>query len=595
MTKLLKRKDVPVEYTWDLSLIFSNDKVWEEEFRLLSAKISAKEQYEGTLKGGAQSFLNALEWQLYMIRSIQKVYAYALLKNNQDTTDANSQILIGKATSLYAQIAKAISWFEPELLSLPDHLLIRYFEELPKLSVYQHYIEEITSQRDHVRSAEVEDILASAIDVLNSFSNTFEKLSDSDLKFEDIENVDGSLVQLTNSNYTSFLESSNRNVRKAAFGSIYRSFEQFQHSFASTLNGEVKKHVFSARVRNYTCTREASLSKNKIPELVYDQLIKIVNKNLSLLHRYIALRKKILKIENLQPYDLYTSLLGDIPIKFTFEEAKEKIIEALTPLGENYINHVKYIFENRVIDVYENEGKRSGAFSSGMYDTEPYILLNWQDNIESLYTLIHELGHSMHSYYTRTNQPYVYGNYPIFLAEIASATNENLLTEYFLSTEKKKEIRAYILNHYLDGFKGSVFRQTQFAEFEHFIHQQAEDGIPLTADFLSKNYGTLNERYYGSALSSNLQIKFEWARIPHFYFDYYVYQYATGFALATAFTKKIIQKNELELYLTFLKAGNSDYPLKILNKSGLDVRKTKYLKEAFSVFERRLNELESLT
>jgi oligoendopeptidase F len=374
LAKLLKRKDVPVKYTWDLSLIFSSDKIWEEEFRLLAAKIPEKEQYEGTLKNGAHPFLDALEWQLYMIRTIQKIYFYALLKNSQDTKDANYQTLIGKAMSLYAKIAEAISWFEPEVLSLPDYLLTRYLEELPKLSLYQHYLEEITSQREHIRSAEVENVLASAIDVLKSSSDTFEKLIDSDLKFEDIENVDGNLVQLTHGNYTSFLEVTNRKVRKAAFESIYKSFEQFQHSFASTLNGEVKTHVFSARTRNYTGTREAALSGNQIPELVYDQLVTTVNQNLSLLHRYIALRKKTLKIDNLQPYDLYTPLLGEAPIKFTFEEAKEKILEALTPLGEDYIDNVKYIFKNRIIDVYENEGKRSGAFSSGMYDTEPYIL-----------------------------------------------------------------------------------------------------------------------------------------------------------------------------------------------------------------------------
>jgi len=594
--KLPKREELAVADTWDLSLIFPNDEAWEDELKQLTKQLSAKKDYEGTLKDGAKAFLKAMEWQFTIFRRVQKIYVYASLKHDQDTTNAKYQKFIGQAGNLYAQVAEAVSWFEPELLSLSDELLAKYFAEFPDLAIYKHFVEEITEQRAHINSAEVENVLASVSDVLNASSETFNILNNADLKFEDTIDNNGQLVQLTNGNLSKFLESSQQNVRKQAFENVYKAYEKLQHTIASTLNGEIKANVFSVHVRNYQSSREAALTSHHIPEEVYDMLVATVNKHLPLLHRYVAFRKKMLGVKELHSYDLYAPLLGKSSFGFTYKQAKEKLLESLAVLGEDYLAYVRHAFDHRVIDVYENEGKRSGAFSGGAYDTEAYILLNWHDNLGNLYTLIHEMGHSAHSYFTRSAQPYVYGHYPIFLAEIASTTNENILTEYLLKNEKDPNVQAYVLNHYLDGFKGTVFRQTQFAEFEHYINQQVEIGMPLTVDSLSKHYGELNIRYYGEALEFDPQIALEWARIPHFYRNYYVFQYATGFAAANDLSQKIVHgsQEDVNRYLEFLKAGNSEYPLDVMKKAGIDMLKADYLEAAFGVFEKRLDELEKV-
>ncbi|HCR2881416.1 TPA: oligoendopeptidase F, partial [Enterococcus faecium] len=421
-------------------------------------------------------------------------------------------------------------------------------------------------------------------------------LNNADLVFPTIEGENGEIVQLSHGVYGQLLESTDRRVREAAFKGLYSVYEQFRNTFASTLGTHIKGHNFKAKVRNYSSAREASLSNNHIPESVYDTLVDVVNKHLPLLHRYMELRKRLLEVEKLHMYDLYTPVLGEAPITFTYEEAKEKALEALKPMGEEYMAIVEKAFSERWIDVVENKGKRSGAYSSGSYDTNPYILLNWHDTLDQLFTLVHEMGHSVHSYFTRSNQPYVYGDYSIFLAEIASTTNENILTEYLLETEKDPRVRAYVLNHYLDGFKGTVFRQTQFAEFEHFMHTEDEKGVPLTSEYLSDSYGKLNAKYYGPAVEEDPEIKFEWSRIPHFYYNYYVFQYSTGFSAASALAKKILNQEPeaLENYLAYLKAGNSDYPVEVMKKAGVDMTQAAYIEDAMSMFEQRLNELEEL-
>nr|MBP7953327.1 oligoendopeptidase F family protein [Enterococcus sp.] len=402
--------------------------------------------------------------------------------------------------------------------------------------------------------------------------------------------------QLSHGIYGQLMESTNREVREAAFKGIYSVYKQFRNTFATTLSTNIKAHNFQAKVRHFESAREAALSHNHIPEAVYDNLVNVVNDHLPLLHRYMALRKRLLKVDTLHTYDLYTPLLGEAPIRYSYEESVEKALEALKPMGEEYLAVVKEAFESRWIDVVENKGKRSGAYSSGAYDTPPYILMNWHDALDQLYTLVHEVGHSVHSYFTRKNQPYVYGDYSIFLAEIASTTNENLLTEYLLKTEKEPIVRAFILNHYLDGFKGTVFRQTQFAEFEHFMHVEDAKGTPLTSEFLSENYGQLNQKYYGEALTEDEEIRLEWSRIPHFYYNYYVFQYSTGFSAAAALADKILNEEPeaLEKYLTYLKAGSSDFPIEVMKKAGVDMTQVTYLEDAMHVFEQRLNELEAL-
>ncbi|HDR2169934.1 TPA: oligoendopeptidase F [Enterococcus faecium] len=594
--QLPKREELPENLTWDLTKIFSSDQEFDEKYLELSEELKQSEKHKGTLDQGASQFLNAIEFVLRVYRQTEVIYVYAHLKNDQDTGNTDYQALYARASSLFSKVSEAVSWFEPEILQLSDDQIWQYFKEEPKLEVYRHYIQQIVDNRAHVLSAEQESLLAGAGEIFDASSDTFAVLNNADLVFPTIEGENGEIVQLSHGVYGQLLESTDRRVREAAFKGLYSVYEQFRNTFASTLGTHIKGHNFKAKVRNYSSAREASLSNNHIPESVYDTLVDVVNKHLPLLHRYMELRKRLLEVEKLHMYDLYTPVLGEAPITFTYEEAKEKALEALKPMGEEYMAIVEKAFSERWIDVVENKGKRSGAYSSGSYDTNPYILLNWHDTLDQLFTLVHEMGYSVHSYFTRSNQPYVYGDYSIFLAEIASTTNENILTEYLLETEKDPRVRAYVLNHYLDGFKGTVFRQTQFAEFEHFMHTEDEKGVPLTSEYLSDSYGKLNAKYYGPAVEEDPEIKFEWSRIPHFYYNYYVFQYSTGFSAASALAKKILNQEPeaLENYLAYLKAGNSDYPVEVMKKAGVDMTQAAYIEDAMSMFEQRLNELEEL-
>lgn len=594
--QLPKREELPENLTWDLTKIFSSDQEFDEKYLELSEELKQSEKHKGTLDQGASQFLNAIEFVLRVYRQTEVIYVYAHLKNDQDTGNTDYQALYARASSLFSKVSEAVSWFEPEILQLSDDQIWQYFKEEPKLEVYRHYIQQIVDNRAHVLSAEQESLLAGAGEIFDASSDTFAVLNNADLVFPTIEGENSEIVQLSHGVYGQLLESTDRRVREAAFKGLYSVYEQFRNTFASTLGTHIKGHNFKAKVRNYSSAREASLSNNHIPESVYDTLVDVVNKHLPLLHRYMELRKRLLEVEKLHMYDLYTPVLGEAPITFTYEEAKEKALEALKPMGEEYMAIVEKAFSERWIDVVENKGKRSGAYSLGSYDTNPYILLNWHDTLDQLFTLVHEMGHSVHSYFTRSNQPYVYGDYSIFLAEIASTTNENILTEYLLETEKDPRVRAYVLNHYLDGFKGTVFRQTQFAEFEHFMHTEDEKGVPLTSEYLSDSYGKLNAKYYGPAVEEDPEIKFEWSRIPHFYYNYYVFQYSTGFSAASALAKKILNQEPeaLENYLAYLKAGNSDYPVEVMKKAGVDMTQAAYIEDAMSMFEQRLNELEEL-
>lgn len=594
--QLPTRQEVPVELTWDLTKIFVNDTAFEAKFTALTEELAAVEQIKGSLGQGASELLKAVDYVLDIYRKAEVIYVYAHLKNDEDTANTTNQALYARASSLIAKVSEAVSWFEPELLQLSDEQIAAYFDEEPKLQIYRHFIEQIISERAHVLPAEQEALLAGASEIFGSSADTFAVMNNADLKFPIVKNEAGEDVQLTHGVYGQLLESTDRTVREKAFKALYSVYHQFRNTFASTLSTHVKGHNFKAKVRGYDSARAASLSSNHIPEDVYDTLVLVVNQYLPLLHRYVELRKELLGLEQLHMYDLYTPLLAEAPIKFTYEEAKAKALEALKPLGEEYLEIVKQAFDERWIDVVENQGKRSGAYSSGAYDTQPYILLNWHDRLDELYTLVHEMGHSVHSYFTRHTQPYVYGDYSIFLAEIASTTNENLLTSYLLETETDPKIRAYIINHYLDGFKGTIFRQTQFAEFEHFIHTEDAKGNPLTSDYLSRFYGELNAKYYGPIVVNDEEIKDEWSRIPHFYYNYYVYQYATGFSAASALAKHIAEGDEqaLENYLTYLKSGSSDYPIEVMKKAGVDMTQPAYIEDAMEIFALRLDELEQL-
>ncbi len=594
--KLPSRSEIKVEDTWKLEDIFASDDAWEKEFEEVKALIPQMEKFKGKLGESAQTLYDALQEQDELTMRVSKLYTYAHMRYDQDTTNSFYQGLNDRIKTLYTQIASALSYVTPEILSIEESKIKQYMAEHKELKLYAHALDEITRERPHILSESEEALLAQASEVLGSSSNTFGMLNNADLEFPSIKDENGEEVEITHGRYIRFLESSDRGVRKEAFKAVYETYGKFKNTFASTLSGTVKKDNFSARVRHYNSARHSALSTNNIPEEVYDNLVKTVNDNLHLLHRYIDLRKKVLGIEDLHMYDLYTPLVKDVKMEVTYEEAKDYILKGLKPLGEDYLNVLKEGFENRWVDVHENKGKRSGAYSSGTYGTNPYILMNWQDNVNNLFTLAHEFGHSVHSYYTRKTQPYPYGDYSIFVAEVASTCNEALLNDYLLKTIDDEKQRLYLLNHYLEGFRGTVFRQTMFAEFEHDVHVRAQNGEPLTPELLTKLYYDLNKKYFGDNLVIDEEIGLEWARIPHFYYNYYVYQYATGFSAAAALSKQILEEGDaaVERYVGFLKSGSSDYPIEVLKKAGVDMTTSQPIEEALAVFEEKLTEMERL-
>ncbi|KAB7704999.1 oligoendopeptidase F [Bacillus aerolatus] len=595
--QLPAREQVPAELTWRLEDIFQSDAVWEEEFKQVKQLSEQAQTYQGTLGESAESLHRFFTYQDELLERMGKLYTYSHMRYDQDTTNSHYQGLDDRAKNLYTQIASALSYAVPEILAIDEAKLQQFVADHDGLKVYEQAIDEINLQRSHVLSAAEENLLAQASEVTSASSNTFGMLNNADLEFPIIKDENGEDVQITHGRYIQFLESDDRRVREEAFKAVYKTYGQFKNTFASTLSSQIKKDNFYARVRNYNNARESALAGNNIPEAVYDNLVNTVNKNLHLLHRYIELRKKVLGVDELHMYDLYTPLVKDVKMKVSYEEAKEYMVNGLVPLGKEYINTLKNGLESRWVDVVENKGKRSGAYSSGAYGTNPYILMNWQDNVNNLFTLAHEFGHSMHSYFTRAAQPYVYGNYSIFVAEVASTCNEALLNDYLLKNLDDEKKRLYILNHYLEGFRGTVFRQTMFAEFEHIIHMKAQNGEALTADALTKEYYELNKKYFGDGMVIDEEIGLEWARIPHFYYNYYVYQYATGFSAATALSAQILEEGQpaVDRYINeFLKAGSSDYAIEVLKKAGVDMTTAAPIEEACKVFEQKLNEMEQL-
>ena len=592
---VLQRNEINEKDTWDLSTIFETDQKWEEELALLTEDTKEAASLEGHLLDSAESLLNITERYLDLSRRLEKLYVYAHMKNDQDTRVAKYQEYYAKAMTLYSQLDQVFSFYEPEFMAITEEQYQNFLAEEPKLQPYKHFFDKLLQNKEHVLSQREEELLAGAGEIFGAASETFAILDNADIVFPFVKDEDGNEVQLSHGVYMRLVESKNREVRRGAYEALYSTYEQYQHTYAKTLQTNVKVQNYRAKVRNYKSAREAALAANFVPESVYDNLVSAVRKHLPLLHRYLALRSKILGIPDLKMYDVYTPL-SSVEYSFTYEEALKKAEDALAVLGEDYLSRVKRAFSERWIDVYENQGKRSGAYSGGSYDTNAFMLLNWQDNLDNLFTLVHETGHSMHSSYTRETQPYVYGDYSIFLAEIASTTNENILTEKLLQEVQDDATRFAILNNFLDGFRGTVFRQTQFAEFEHAIHQADQNGEVLTSEFLNNLYADLNQEYYGLSKEDNPQIQYEWARIPHFYYNYYVYQYSTGFAAASALAEKIVHgsQDDRDRYIDYLKAGKSDYPLNIMRKAGVDMEKEDYLNDAFEVFERRLDEFEAL-
>jgi oligoendopeptidase F len=593
---LPKREEIPVELTWKLEDIFETDEAWEQEMAKLQEEIPKIEQYQGKLGESAENLYEVLQLQDHLSERLGKLFTYAHMRYDQDTTNSFYQRLNAQAESILTVASSKMSYIVPEILSIDEAKLNSFIKEEQGLQGYQKTLDEITRQRPHILSEREEAILAEASEPMGATAQTFSMLNNADLTFPTIKDENGEEVEVTHGRYIRFMESKDRSVRQAAFKAVYETYGKFQHTFASTLSGNIKKDNFFAKIRNYDSARQAALDNNNIPEEVYDNLVEVVNEKLPLLHRYIKLRKKVLGLKELHMYDLYTPLVQDVDMKITYDKAQDYVLKGLAPLGNDYLSVIKKAFEGRWIDVEENKGKRSGAYSSGSYGTNPYILLNWQNNVNDTFTLAHELGHSVHSYYTRKNQPFRYGNYSIFVAEVASTCNEALLNDYLLNNLEDEKQRLYLLNHFLEGFRGTVFRQTMFAEFEHTIHLKQQQGEALTAEKLTEIYYDLNKKYYGKEVVSDQEIGLEWARIPHFYYNYYVYQYATGYSAATALAQQILDKKDgaVEKYIDFLKAGSSDYPIEVLKKAGVDMSSKQPILDALQVFDEKLQQLEKM-
>jgi oligoendopeptidase F len=594
--RLPKRSEIADEYKWALEHMYASDQEWEADATRAKEWIEKIRAWKGTLGSSAKRLLEVLQLQDDIHRVVQKLYVYAHMRRDEDTANPHYQALSDRSSSLSVVAAEATSYIVPEILSLEAKTLERFLQEEKGLELYRFHLEEITRQRDHFLSPQEEQILAQVGEIAHGPQTVFGMLNNADITFPTIRDEQGQEVELTKGNYIQFLESRDRRVRKDAYESLYRSYRKHRNTLAALFHASVKKDVFYARVRKYKSALEASLDSDNIPVEVYDNLIQTIHEHLPLMHRYVSLRKKVLGIQDLHFYDLYVPIVQEVEIKVPYEKAKELVAEGLKPLGEEYLKILQEGFTSQWIDVYENQGKRSGAYSWGAYDVHPYVLLNYQDTLDNAFTLAHEMGHAIHSYYTNKTQPFTYADYTIFVAEVASTVNESLLIDHLLKKTTDTKEKLYLLNHYLEQFRGTVFRQTMFAEFEKISHERVEAGEALTPENLCALYRELNAKYYGPELVLDENIELEWARIPHFYNAFYVYKYATGFSAATSLATQILEEGQpaVERYIRFLQSGSSDYSINLLKKAGVDMTTPQPIRDALSKFKQLLDELEAL-
>jgi len=592
-TRIKTREEIDSKYKWNTSSLVISDEVWNQKFDDLMLSCNNIEKYKGTLANSAKNLLSCLEESDDISREVEKIYVYAQLKHHEDTKNDFYQAMANKSEALIVHLSSISSFLSPEIISIGEDVLKSFTEELEGLRVYRHYFGNLMRESKHILSPDKEKILAEVSELASAPDNIYSMLTNADMQFGNIF-VDGKKIELTQSRFLSLMQSNNRMVRKNTFNTYYNSFIKQKNTLATVYSASVKKDIFFAKVRNYNSSLEASLSADNISKEIYLNLIDTVNKNLPLMHRYVELRKKSLGLKELHMYDLYAPIIKDADINISYEESKEKLIEALAPMGEDYIKTLKESFDNNWIDVHENSGKRSGAYSWGAYGVHPYVLLNFDNKVDDMFTLAHEMGHAMHSYYTWDTQPYVYGNYSIFLAEIASTVNESLLMDYLLNNTSDSVQYKYLLNYFMEQFRGTLFRQTMFAEFEMTAHEMAKNNEALTIESLNKLYRNLNIKYYGPSIVVDDKIDYEWSRIPHFYGAFYVYQYATGFSAAVALSKSILNDGEeaVSKYKDFLKGGSSKYPIEMLKDAGVDMTSSKPIEEALSVFESIMDKFE---
>lgn len=590
------RKDIDVKDTWNLESIYANNELWEEDYAALEKDAAEFAKLKGAIEADVSKIPAVLDAYYGLHRRLSKLSVYARMRFDQDTTDSTYQTMSAKIGSLGVKIGAASAFVEPEILSYSKELLEAAEKENERTAYYGRKIEEMLRGQEHTLDAEKEELLAAAGDMAEAPDDIFSVLMNADMKYPDIVLEDGTHLPLTNSTYISYMESPDRAVREGAFKTLYGQIASLKNTFAAIYRGNLKQAKFYAQSRKYSSARAMYLADSNVPESVYDNLLSAVHEALPMMYRYVAVRKKVLGVDKLHMYDVYTPIVAAQNQTYEFEQAKQMVLEALKPMGEDYLSHAREGLENRWIDIYPNKGKKGGAYSWGCYDSQPFILLNYTKNLDSVFTLIHEMGHSIHSYYSRTAQDYAYSDYKIFVAEVASTCNECLLMHDLLEKTTDKEQRKYLLNHYLDSFKGTLFRQTMFAEFEKNAHEYCAQGKPLTAEALSQMYLELNQKYFGPDMEKDEEIAYEWMRIPHFYTPFYVYQYATGYSAAVALSAKILKEGKpaVDAYMSFLKGGESKDPIDLLKMAGVDMTTEKPVADALALFGELVTELETL-
>jgi len=594
--ELLKRSEVRVEDTWNVEDMYASVDAWKADLETVKKLADELATYQGHMAESANHLYQTMHLDDEISRIGSMAYSYASRCSDVDTTNTENQALVMQVRTLFVSIGEKSAFIIPELLAIPEEQLEQFYKEKPELNVFRNAINNILRRKAHMLSAEMEQLLASAGDVTGTSDNVFSMFNNADLVFPEITDENGEKVRLTHGRYIPLLESADRRVREEAFKAMYSTYKSFRNTLAATFSGKLKAHWFSAKARKYNSCLEAAVDATNVPVSVYHNLIDAVHNNLDKMHRYVSIRKKLLGVDELHMYDLYTPLVKEADVKIPFEQAKQTVYEALAPLGEEYRAVIKEGFENRWIDVYENEGKRSGAYSAGVYGVHPYVLLNHNDTLDNMFTLAHEMGHAMHSYLSNKTQPHVDSDYVIFVAEVASTCNEVLLMEHLLKNTTDKVQRAYLINHFLESFRGTVYRQTMFAEFELLTHQMCERGESLTPDALSNLYYDLNKKYFGKDMVVDEDIAMEWARIPHFYYNFYVYQYATGFSAAVALANRILKEGQpaVDDYLKFLSGGCSKSPIDLLKIAGVDMTTPEPVNAGLEMFGRLLDEMEEL-
>lgn len=595
-TGLPDRSEVLEENTWKMEDMFSSDEVWEEEYQKLEKDMERLSVYQGKLGDSADSLYQALCCYSDMACRLERIVVYANQKLHQDTRNGKYQGFAGKARNLEVKFDGVSAYLEPEILTIREDLLREYLESGNGIVEFQQYIDNLLRQKEHILSKEIEEILSMTGEFSNTADDVYAMFNNADIKFPSILNENKEEALLSHGTFISYLQSKDRRVRKEAMEKYYMPYQEHENVLAELYTANAKKDAFYAKVRHYHSAREASLSKSNIPLAVYDNLIETIHDSFPAFYKYVKLRKRALQVEELHMYDSYVPLIQEIEKKIPFEKAKEMVKEGLKPMGEDYLAKLEEGFENRWIDIYENQGKRSGAYSWGAYGVHPYVLLNYNDSLNNVFTLAHEMGHALHSYYSDSNQNYINAAYRLFVAEVASTCNESLLIQDMLKKTEDKKEKIYLINYFLDKFKGTMFRQTMFAEFEKITHDMVERGENLTKEVLKKIYHELNELYFGPDMIVDEQIDMEWARIPHFYNSFYVYQYATGFSAAIALSKRILELGEAGVkdYMKFLTGGCAKYPIELLKDAGVDMESPKPVKDAMAVFEDFVNQLEQL-